>query len=502
VVYLNTSWKAVAGESDENPASAVCSDNLAYAIYTSGSTGAPKGVAIKHRNASALIHWAGDVFSREDIEGVFASTSVSFDLSVFELFVTLSWGGKVILAENAIQLPRLSTANEVTLVNTVPSAMAELMRIGGVPASVRTVNLAGESLRTQLVKDVYQQKTIENVFDLYGPTESATYSTVALRSAEGPATIGHPIANTQVYLLDPHLNPAPVGVIGQLYIGGDGLARCYLRRPELTAEKFIPNPFRREPGMSLYNTGDLARYLPDGSLEFLGRKDHQVKIRGYRIELGEIETALGQHPAIHGVAVAAMEDVAGEKRLVAYVVPDPEAPPTIGELRSFLAEKLPHFMVPSTFMKLDALPLTPNGKVDRQRLPAPDVARTVEREVAYVAPRSEMERIIVNVWQEILGLEKAGIYDNFFDLGGHSLSMLRVNIKLGEILRREISMVDMFKYPTISSLSESLIGREAETTLTQQPWLSVEDRKDLIQRRRALRDKKRAFREAREVKDE
>jgi amino acid adenylation domain-containing protein len=286
VICLDSEWGSViAAGRDDNPVSGVTAENLAYVIYTSGSTGRPKGVAITHRNAGALIHWAAGVFTPAELSGVLASTSICFDLSVFELFVTLSRGGKVILAENALHLPALPAANEVTLVNTVPSAMAELVRMGGVPASVRTVNLAGEPLQTRLVNEIYRQPTIERVYDLYGPSEDTTYSTFALRVAEKPATIGRPIANTQAYLLDAHLHPVPVGAIGQLYLGGDGLARGYLRRPELTAEKWIPNPFSRDPrdaGARLYNTGDLARYLPDGNLEFLGRKDHQVKIHGFR----------------------------------------------------------------------------------------------------------------------------------------------------------------------------------------------------------------------------
>jgi len=297
------------------------SNNLAYVIYTSGSTGKPKGVAIEHRSAVAFIHWAKGVFSAEELAGVLASTSICFDLSVFELFAPLSCGGTVILAENALQLAELPARSDVTLINTVPSAMTELLRLGGVPNSVRTVNLAGEPLVPKLVEQLYELPGVKKVYDLYGPSESTTYSTFALREPNGPATIGRPIANTQVYLFDSHLQPVPIGVPGEIFIGGEGLARGYLNRPELNAEKFISDPFSADSPARLYRTGDQARFLPDGRIEFLGRLDQQVKVRGHRIELGEIEAVLRQHPAVAQSVVAVREDLPGDKRLVAYVVP-------------------------------------------------------------------------------------------------------------------------------------------------------------------------------------
>ena len=469
VVCLDPGWEAIAGESDQNPVSVVTADNLAYVIYTSGSTGRPKGVAIEHRNAGALIHWARGVFTQEELAGVLASTSICFDLSVFELFVTLSWGGACILAENALRLPGLPAANEVTLVNTVPSAMAELVRMGGVPASVRTVNLAGEPLQTRLVTEIYQQETIERVLDLYGPSEDTTYSTFALRKADGPATIGRPIANTQAYLLDPRLHPVPAGGIGQLYLGGDGLARCYLRRPELTAEKWIPNPFSEKPGARLYNTGDLARYLPDGNLEFLGRKDNQVKIHGFRIELGEIETVLIQHPAVQDVVVTAREDVPGEKRLVAYLVTHPGMTPATGELRSFIEEKLPHYMAPSVFVRMDALPLTPNGKVDRKALPAPDGVRA-ERDGAFAVARNPVEEALLGMWAEVLRLDWIGIHENFFDLGGHSLLATQIASRVREAFQVDLPLRAFFEAPTTAELARRIeTARQAERGLLPPP---------------------------------
>ena len=307
-------------------------------LYTSGSTGQPKGVAVEHRSAVALVSWAGEVFGADEISGVLAATSICFDLSVFELFVPLCWGGKVILADNALALPGLPAANEVTLVNTVPSAIRELLRISGVPASVRVVNLAGEPLLPAVVDQIYNDTSARKVYDLYGPTETTTYSTFTLRRPGEPPTIGRPLANEQVYILDKHMQPAPVGIPGDLYIGGAGLARGYLNHPELTAERFLPHPF--QPGARIYKTGDIARWRDDGNLVYLGRSDHQVKIRGFRIELGEIEAALKTHPDVADALVMAREDRPGEKRLAAYVVTRRAGTIPREELRRTVKEKL------------------------------------------------------------------------------------------------------------------------------------------------------------------
>ena len=322
VVCLDKDWEDICKESAENVSSAVESNDLAYVIYTSGSTGRPKGVAIEHHSTVALLEWTNAVFTEEDLKGVLASTSICFDLSVFELFVPLTRGGKVILVEDALQLIDLKEADQVTLINTVPSAIAELVRVGKIPGSVRTVNLAGEPLPQSLVKQIYERGNVERVFDLYGPSEDTTYSTYALRERDGVATIGRPIANTKVYILDQQMRPVPVGIAGELYIGGDGLARGYLNRPELTRERFIADLVSDDPQGRLYKTGDLVRYLSDGNIEFLGRIDHQVKIRGYRIELGEIESVLNEHSAVRESVVMAREEETGDKRLVAYVVQD------------------------------------------------------------------------------------------------------------------------------------------------------------------------------------
>jgi amino acid adenylation domain-containing protein len=455
VVCLDTDWEVIAQQPTASPQSPVTAANLAYVIYTSGSTGTPKGVAITHWNAVALLDWARRQFAPESLAGVLASTSICFDLSVFELFVPLSCGGTVIVAQNLLQLPQLSTVKDVILINTVPSVMSEFLRVHCLPPSVRTVNLAGEPLPTSLVQQTYQHNGIEQVYDLYGPSEDTTYSTCALRSRNGPATIGRPIANAQVYILDSCLTPVPIGIPGELYIGGAGLARGYLHRPELTAEKFLPNPFSDTPGARLYQTGDLARYLPDGAIAFLGRIDDQVKIRGFRIELGEVEAVLSQHPAVREAVVVAREDVPGEKHLVAYVLANQEPGSATSMLRSFLKEKLPEYMVPSLFVILDAFPLTPNGKVDRRALPAPDTSST-RLPGTLVPPRDSLELQLVQMWEEILHLHPLGVTENFFDLGGHSLLAVRLMAQMQRQFGLELPLAALFHGATIEDLARLL----------------------------------------------
>jgi amino acid adenylation domain-containing protein len=474
VVCLDTDRAEIALQGDTRPDGIVSALNLAYVLFTSGSTGRPKGVAIEHRSASAMLHWARQTFS-QDLSGMLASTSLSFDLSVFELFGALSWGGCVFLAQNALQLPTLPAAHQVTLVNTVPSAITQLLRSGDIPPSVRTVNLAGEPLLAHVVDQLYAYPSVQRVFDLYGPSEDTTYSTFALRQAGGVETIGRPIHNTQVYLLDENLQPVPIGVPGELYVGGDGLARGYLNRPGLTADKFIPNPFtlpaEGEEGTRLYKTGDLARYLPDGNIEFIGRVDHQVKIRGFRIELGEIETALRQHPALKEVVVLAREDMPGrDKQLVAYIVPEEEASaPSVSELRAFLKQGLPDYMLPSAFVTLEALPLTPNGKVDRRALPAPEQVRPALDET-FVAPRTHVEEELARVWGDVLRLEGIGVHDDFFELGGQSLLATQALSRLNKIFDTELSLVSFFEHPTIARLAQEIARQEQ----TAQPGIPLE----------------------------
>jgi amino acid adenylation domain-containing protein len=434
--------------------STVTPDNLAYVIYTSGSTGRPKGVAVTHGSAVALLNTAREIFTDYDLSGVLASTSICFDLSVFELFMPLSWGGTVILIDSVLQLPKLHRSKDVTLIITVPSAIVELLRLGALPASVRTVSLAGEPLRTSIVNQIYQQGHVERVFDLYGPTEDTVYSTFALRSERGVATIGRPIAGTQVHLLDAALNPVPAGIPGEMHIAGSGLARGYLARPELTAEKFIPNPFDNKPGARLYKTGDLARYHVDGTIEYLGRLDHQVKIRGFRIEIGEVENALSEHPAVNEVVVSVREG-GGGKYLVAYIVPFQEKNPSTHELRCFLNGKLPTHMVPSTFVVLGKLPLTPNGKVDRSALPVPEQSRS-DITAAYLPPRTSVEKTLADIWSDVLSVDPVGVNDDFFELGGHSLRATQIVSRIRDAFEIEIPLNCIFASPTVARLAESV----------------------------------------------
>ncbi|MET0622898.1 MAG: amino acid adenylation domain-containing protein [Pyrinomonadaceae bacterium] len=454
-------------ESDvlDEASAAAAGGRLAYVIYTSGSTGRPKGVAITHRSAAVFLQWAGTRFTPRQLAGTLFSTSICFDLSVFEIFAPLSYGGKIIVAENALELPRLPAAAEVTLLNTVPSAMAELLRTGAVPAGVEVVNLAGEALPGTLVRQLYQLPAVRQVFNLYGPTEDTTYTTCEAvpRELAGSPAIGRPVADTQIYLLNDALQPVPVGVAGELYIGGCGLARGYLNRPGLTAEKFVPDLFSTRGGARLYRTGDLARFLGDGRIEYLGRIDHQVKLRGFRIELGEVEAALLEHPAVRAAAVEAraLDDL--EKRLVAYLVPREGQEPPAAELRAHLKTKLPEHMLPQHYVWLPELPLTPNGKVDRRALPAPPSPHAEGAAGNYVAPRTATEELLAGIWREVLRVERVGVEDDFFELGGHSLLAAQVASRIRETCQVEVPIFRLFESPTIARLAEVVDERRGRS---------------------------------------
>jgi amino acid adenylation domain-containing protein len=476
-VLLDAGAAELAASSCARPAPLALPANLAYVIYTSGSTGRPKGVAITHGSAAGRVQWALRSFSPRELAGVLAATSVCFDLSVFELFAPLAAGGTAILAANALALPELAAAAAVTLVNTVPGAMAELVRRGGIPPSVRVVNLAGEALPGPLVEAIHRTTTVERVLNLYGPSEDTTYSTCA-EIGRGPVPaappIGLPLPGTRAHLLDPSgfadgadVADGTYGADGaiaadgadgadgtaEIYLGGEGLARGYLGRPDLTAERFVPDPFcggLAAAGSRLYRTGDLARRLPGGELLFLGRTDQQVKIRGFRVELGEIEAALARHPAVREAAAAAREDGENGKLLVAYLAADPA--PTARELRDFLRRTLPEHMVPSIFVRLDALPRTPNGKLDRRALPAPGAAAADLAE-PFVAPRSPLERQLAALWRQLLGLASIGIDDDFFALGGHSLTAARLLARLRDGCGVDLTMKALFAAPTVAALA-------------------------------------------------
>jgi amino acid adenylation domain-containing protein len=427
-------------------------NDLAYVLFTSGSAGRPKGVSIRHQSVVALASWASAQFSKAERAGVLASTSICFDLSVFELLVTLATGGTVIMANNALALHELPARDEVTLINTVPSVMDELIRLRDLPPSVVTVNLAGEPLDTSLVDRIYQHSSVTHVYDLYGPSETTTYSTCALRAPGGRATIGRPIANTRVYVLDDGGQPVPVGVAGQLYIGGLGLARDYWHRPELTAERFVVDPTGVDRGGRLYRTGDVVRYFPDGSLEFLGRQDDQVKLRGYRIELGEIETVLRAHTAVREAVVLVAEDRGGNRCLSAYLtVTAVDGAEDI--LRSHLRSHLPDYMIPSVFVVVESLPILPNGKIDRQALRALDLGAPDARE-GYIPPVTSTEQALCDIWSRVLGIERVGIQDGFFTLGGHSLLVIQVVVRIREVFGVDVPLRQMFDASTVAAQAD------------------------------------------------
>ena len=468
-VWIDRDWPAIKLESPANPHTHASSGSLAYVIYTSGSTGRPKGVNIEHRNTVNLLYWGRTVYGNEDLEGVLASTSICFDLSVFEMFVPLCWGGKIVLIDNILRLVDLANTSGITLVNTVPSAMTALLSVAALPRSVRTVNLAGEPLHRELVKRIHELGTVNKVYDLYGPSETTTYSTFTLRTPDGPNTIGRPIANTQIYILDDFLQLVPVGVPGELYIGGAGVARGCWNKTELTTEHFPKESFVDGPNARLYRTGDRARYTRTGEIEFLGRIDHQVKVRGYRLELGEIEAVLSANPGVKECAVILQQrsTVNCDGVLVAYYTAEADAPSGT-ELRNLLQKKLPTYMIPSEFVPVVNMPFTLNGKVDRNalRLSNIEVPKPIH---ADVEPRNEIEQCMLQIWRDVLQHEGVGIHDNFFDLGGHSLLSIQIISKLKECFDREVPFSALFDSPTIAELSRKIEMLLNETGVPELP---------------------------------
>jgi amino acid adenylation domain-containing protein len=460
----------VDGERADDPPPLAGLSNLAYVIYTSGSTGRPKGVAIEHRGPAALLDWAARALPDDHVAGMLFSTSVCFDLSVFELLVPLARGGKIVLVPNVLELSACPAAAEVTFINTVPSAMAELARAGGVPRSVRAVGLAGEALPAALARRCYQIADVEAVYNLYGPTEDTVYSTacVVARDGAGAPPIGNPIGGTRAYILDAARRPVPIGIPGELYLGGPKLARGYLHRPDLTAERFIPDPFG-SAGDRLYRTGDLCRWSADGSIHYLGRIDHQIKLRGFRIELGEIESALAAHPVVRqSVAIATGEG--GDARLIAYWVAESGVSiPGEGELRAHLSAQLPAYMVPAALVRLDAMPLTPNGKIDRKALPAP--AAQAEASAASArerrSPRHETEIELLRIWRKLLRVDDISIDDSFFHLGGHSLLAVQLMHEIKRQFGRPLPLGRLFTAPTIAKLAAALDAGETASLLDE-----------------------------------
>jgi amino acid adenylation domain-containing protein len=473
VICLDSGWEAIASESGENPINTTTSENLAYVIYTSGSTAQPKGVLVSHGSITDHCRSAQRYYELDASDGVLQFASLSFDVSLEEILPTLIVGAKLVVMGTDVWHPaefhRKISEFGLTVLNLPSAYWQELARQwAGVPELVPNIQprlfiVGGDTMLPDGL-NLWQRTPVNSVrlLNAYGPTETTITATAfefSPRLSENRPfqriPIGRPLANREIYILDNYGNPVPVGVPGELHIGGVGVGRGYLDRPELTAEKFVPNPFGEEPGARLYKTGDLARYLPDGNIEFLGRVDHQVKIRGFRIELGEIEAALDQHPAVREAVVLAREDTPGEKRLVAYVVAEQESRPTANDLRSFLKEKLPEHMVPVVFVPLDALPLMPNGKVDRLALPVPDRARP-ELEKAFVAPRDDLELQLAQIWEEVLGVRPVGVRDNFFELGGHSLLAVRLFALIENRLGRKLPLTTVFQGATVEHLASVL----------------------------------------------
>jgi amino acid adenylation domain-containing protein len=459
VVCTDADWAAIAREPEENPANGTAAAQLAYVIYTSGSTGQPKGVQIPHR---AVVNFLRSMCQQPGLtaqDTLLAVTTLSFDIAALELFLPLSVGARVVLVSRAVatdgrQLLQTLADTKATVMQATPATWHLLLEAGWAGSPQLTVLCGGEALPRELAQQLLARAAA--VWNLYGPTETTIWSAVAkVEPGDGPVPIGRPIANTQFYLLDRHLQLVPIGVPGELHIGGAGVAQGYLNRPELTAERFIVDPFSDEPTARLYRTGDLARYRPDGALECLGRIDQQVKLRGFRIEPGEIEAVLTQCPGVQQAVVLVREDLPGDKRLVAYLIPDREPVPTPSELQSFLKKTHPDYMVPSAFVFLDAWPLTPNGKVDRRALPAPEWARP-EQGRAVGEPSDMLELQLTKIWEEVLGTRPIGVQDDFFALGGHSLLAVRLFVQIEKTFGRKLPLATLFQARTVEQLANVL----------------------------------------------
>ncbi|MEH1861362.1 MAG: non-ribosomal peptide synthetase [Nostoc sp.] len=491
VICLDADWNTITQNKKDNLSTSVTADNLAYVMYTSGSTGTPKGVSVIHRGVVRLVKETNYAQLTPE-EVILQLAPISFDASTFEIWGCLLNGGRlVIYPPNTPSLEELGQIIQQYQVTTLwlTAGLFHLIVDEKIDAlkSLRQLLAGGDVLSVPHVQKFLQ--TVENcqLINGYGPTENTTFTCchpiTAPLQPDVSIPIGRPIANTQVYILDNKLQSVSIGEAGELYIGGDGLARGYLNRPDLTAEKFIYHSFDNNLATRLYKTGDLARYLPDGNIEFLGRIDNQVKIRGFRIELGEIEREIAQHPDVREIVVLARQDEAGEKQLTAYIVPHYNSGYTHNKLRSFLQQRLPNYMMPSTFLVLESLPLTANGKVDRHKLPAPSRERP-QLEQAYLAPQTDLERLLAGILSELLKIDRVGIDDNFFNLGATSISILQVAARVKQELGIELHAVKLFQYSTIGSLAKYLHSNQ-----NSQP--SSDKLQNRAQRQQAARTRRR-----------
>ena len=470
VLCLDSEWSQIELQPSHNPAASTDPENLAYVIYTSGSTGQPKGVMICHKGLTNYLTWCSAAYRVAEGTGAPVHSSIGFDLTITSLWPPLISGRSVTLLSEGYGVDALGSvlqrASGHSLVKITPlhlHMLTSFIANDRLDTSTKCFVVGGEALTYEQIAFWRKMAPATRIINEYGPTETVVgccvYEVAERDRDTGRVPIGRPIANTSIHVLDKYFEPVPIGVEGELCVGGFGVARGYLSRPELTAEKFVPNPFSQVPGTRMYRTGDRARWRSDGNLEFLGRMDELVKIRGYRVEPGEVEALLKQHPSIQEAAVIAREDEPGALRLVGYFVAKGEPGPTASELRSYMKDRLPEYMVPWGFVSLAELPLTPNGKVDRRQLPKPEGARP-ELEDAYAAPRNKIEEQLTAIWRRVLSLERVGIHDNFFELGGHSLLATQVTSRIRETLFVRLSLRQLFESPTIAKLA-SIIATDS-----------------------------------------
>jgi amino acid adenylation domain-containing protein len=472
VIYIDSYSEAAARESEENLPNHTVADNLAYVMYTSGSTGRPKGVMVTHRGLVNYLRWCTQAYEVGSGSGAPVHSPIGFDLTITGLLSPLLVGARILLVreDRAVQelTDALNEARDFSLVKVTPAhleVLGQTLRPASAKHATKTLVVGGEALFGESLAFWREHSPDTKIINEYGPTETVVgccvYEVSSDTRAKGAIPIGRPVDNVQLYILSADMQPVPLGVTGELYIGGDSLARGYLGQPDVTAEKFVPNPFSTAGGNRLYKTGDLARYFADGNIEFIGRADHQIKIRGFRIEPGEIEALLSSHKEVRDCVVIAREDTPGDKRLVAYVVSESQAPGLPSELRSLLREKLPDYMVPFAVVMLDELPLTQNGKIDRSALPAPDQS-IIDDELLYLAPRNPVEAVLAGIWAEVLGANRVGVEDDFFELGGHSLLATKLASKVSATFQIELPLSSLFDAPTIANLTRIVVENEAE----------------------------------------
>ena len=493
VIRLDRDVEVFATESTENPPSNVTDENLCYVTYTSGSTGEPKSAMLHHRGVRNRLLWGITDYQLGQGDVVLHKTPLTFDVSVWEIFAPLLSGACLLIAkagghQDPVYQLELMAREKVTHVDYVPTMLEVLLELEGLDDcdSLKIVTAAGEVL-TRGLRDRFYSQTKAKLYNLYGSTEASLAVTNWVCQADGKERvipIGRPMNNARIYILDKHLQPVPIGVAGELHIGGVAPGRGYLKRPDLTADKFIPDAFSETGGERLYKTGDLTRYRSDGAIEFLGHLDHQVKIRGMRLELVEIEASLCQHPAVREAVVLARKITAGNKSLVAYVVSKQEPLPTSDELRNYLRQKLPEYMVPAAFVVLTELPLLSNGKLNRRALPRPKKLLS-QPETVYIPPESDLEQTIASIWQQVFNIDRVSIHTNFFDLGGNSLLVTKVHSKLRAAVNSDIQVIELFKHSTIHSLAKYLSETGDAPVLLDRGREQADLRKKLMKRRRA-----------------